>query len=367
MVPTSKAPTTFELIGPSELSNPPVLDQSTESTPHAIPVGDTSKAYRLSKSKLNRLPRSASFRQADYGVSPNVTFAQVPVPVQGVEAKPSAVPLSGRADDKWGDARTKPAYTYFSQADTPSSGDTSKAKAKAAPGVKAEDASKAVSDVDSSASDTAPGPPLPTGRFSDPSDDHGSSNPDLSAFSEAAGSLVKTSGENRYETSYRVHDALSVVSAGTNPAMAQSNALEKNPLTNKAGTKLTHGILRRILAPASYLTEPLRRALSLAKALGGHNFQIDTETLLPERADPTKNMSDPYVAQEQLRKEQTGLLNVDSNRPAAPPPPPSPTDLPELNATNTTTSALAKDAKSVPTSSSVPLGNVDKVKAAKTP
>ncbi|KAI0645750.1 hypothetical protein C8Q79DRAFT_712971 [Trametes meyenii] len=359
MIPASKTPTTVEFIGPSELTNPAVLDESAKSTTHTIPVGDTSKPYRLPKSKLNRLPRSASFRQADYGVSPNVTFAQVPVPVQGVEAKPSVVPLSGRADDKWGDARTKPAYTYFSETETPSSGDLP--KAAAASGV----ASKAVSDTDSSVPGAAPAPPLPTEQLPNSNGDQGSARPGLSAASKSVGNLLETSGQDRYEASYHAHDILGAMSAHADPILAQSNALGKGPLSDKVGGKLTHSILRRVLAPVSYLTGPQRDSrFNVAKALGGHNFQIDTNTLLPERVDPAKNMSDPYTAREQLRKEQTGLLNVDSNRPAPSPLPPSPSGLPELNASNATTSALDKDAKAVPTPSSVPLDDVDKVEAA---
>ncbi|KAI0775766.1 hypothetical protein BD413DRAFT_284489 [Trametes elegans] len=326
VIPIVGATMTFELNAPSEIPNPPL---PTVPTAPAVPTGGTSQAHRLSKGKLAGLPRGAGdFRQADYGVNSDATFTEVPI--NGVEASPSttAAPATAthrrRSDDDWEDARLKPEAYY--------AGDSSSALPDAAP--------------DATAAAKPEPPPLAVGNLKNADTNHVPAHPNLSSASRLSGQSVKMAGDSRYATAYSAHDLLGGIFGTASPAMEQSRGVAKAPTQlNKAGA---HGLLRRILRPASYITNPFRRAFGFAKDLSGHNFskgvgghtlQLDTDPLLPSRSDPTLNMSDPYTAQEEQRRKHTGVLNIDSNRAAPPPPAPLTTDTP-LNATNTTTGAL---------------------------
>ncbi|KAJ8469421.1 hypothetical protein ONZ51_g8995 [Trametes cubensis] len=334
-VPVVGATLTVKLKGPTEIPSAALPDV----TPPALPTpGGKSQANRLSQSKLLKLPRAADFRQADYGVSPNVTFAMIPV--QGVEATPSDTalasaatnPLRRRSEGDWEGARLKP-DDYSAAASAP--GDLS--------------------------SDAANADDVPADAPS----------PDLSVLSHGAGEGFKDAGETRYRSSYAAHDLL----GDTTGKLQPSTDVSKAPLQL---SKLSHGsgtgglLLRRVLEPARYFAPPLRRAFNglsslfanpmkgkglmgknNAKGLGAHTLELDTEPALPSQPDPTLNMSDPYVAQEEARRQHAGLVNIDSNRPGTPPPPaPLAGDVPfngtATNGTATATGALengAKDAK----------------------
>ncbi|KAI0823688.1 hypothetical protein BC628DRAFT_1340003 [Trametes gibbosa] len=340
----SLAMTTMNVVlkGPSEL-----LNSGTPSLPLSglQPAGaqkdqvhQLSKA-KLPKSKLSRLPRGASFRQADYGVNHNVTLVRIPV--QGVEAVPSAkapsMPTPPRRRYYQDLEASDPDYAAASSSP---SGDFSEAAASNAPA------------TDEPSAPGSPAPPLSLGDLSKADSNHLPVHPNFSSASQLLGqSATKLEGE-RYKASYSTHDFLGELSSEAQPATAKTNGLSKSPAglgKLPATPGPAHGLLGRMLQPARYITAPFRRAFSLAKGLGTHTLAVDTGSILPQRPDPTLNMSDPYVAQEEMRRQHTGLVNIDSNRAA--PPPPAPPALPSgvpLNATSTAPTALkdgAGDAK----------------------
>ncbi|KAI0329392.1 hypothetical protein GY45DRAFT_867761 [Cubamyces sp. BRFM 1775] len=356
---------TVALNGPTEVPDVPVPSAPIPTVPTG---GRKSQANSLSGSKLLKFPRAADFRQADYGVSPNVTFAMAPV--HGVEATPSdAAPaatnsLRRRSEDDWEDARLKP--DDYSAAGSPS-GNLSDAATDAGDDTPADTPSVPAN----------PAPPVKFGDLQNPSPNNLPLQPDLSDLSQVLGKGIQGTGEARYRSAYAAHDLLGATAENAKPAMSPSTAVSKTPTQL---TKLSHGsgnpsggLLRRVLEPARYLAAPLRRALDdLTKAfanpmkgndlmgkkdmkgLGAHTFELNTEPVLPSPADPALNMSDPYVAQEEARRQHAGVVNLDSNRPAPPPPAPLTTDVPlngtATNGTATATGALddgAKDAKDV--------------------
>ncbi|KAI0663470.1 hypothetical protein C8Q70DRAFT_358738 [Cubamyces menziesii] len=359
-VPVVGATLTVKLKGPTEIPSAALPDV----TPPALPTpGGKSQANRLSQSKLLKLPRAADFRQADYGVSPNVTFAMIPV--QGVEATPSDTalasaatnPLRRRSEGDWEGARLKP---------------DDYSAAASAPGDLSSDAANA-DDVPADAPSVPASPPAPlkVSSLQNAGPNGVPVQPDLSVLSHGAGEGFKDAGETRYRSSYAAHDLL----GDTTGKLQPSTDVSKAPLQL---SKLSHGsgtgglLLRRVLEPARYFAPPLRRAFNglsslfanpmkgkglmgknNAKGLGAHTLELDTEPALPSQPDPTLNMSDPYVAQEEARRQHAGLVNIDSNRPGTPPPPaPLAGDVPfngtATNGTATATGALengAKDAK----------------------
>ncbi|KAI8992982.1 hypothetical protein BD414DRAFT_482947 [Trametes punicea] len=362
VLPIVGATMTLELYGPSEIPNLPVSDAPAP----PLPTGRNLQADHLSKSKLPKLARAADFRQADYGVNPNVTFAQVPV--QGAEAAPSAAAsapagaLRRRSDDDWEAARLKPDYDY-SAVDSASSGDLSDPSAAPDPAPSVPPSAPGLAP----AAPVTSGPPLKFGNLQDANAGDLPVSPDLSAVSQAAGKGVQTTGDTRYRAAYASHDTLGAVFAQAKPAMVSSHAVEKAPAQLGKGDA-AHGLplLRRVLHPASYIAALYRRSgdllASLARGGGsgngmgaksfkevpksfnlkGHDVQLSTEPLIPSRPDPTLNMSDPYVAQEEARRQHVGVLNVDSNHPAPPPPPAPLADVP-LNGTATNSTAAAVD------------------------
>ncbi|KAI0630410.1 hypothetical protein C8Q77DRAFT_1160738 [Trametes polyzona] len=338
------------LDGPSEIPNLPLPGAPAPSLPGP---GRNNQVQRLSKSKskLARLPRGADFRQADYGVNRNVTLVQVPGPVQGIEAKPadnvpsvrSSAPAR-RSEEDWEANRLHP--DYAAAADSP------------------DDLSQTASDApDAAASAPAAAPPLAIGNLQNADVHHIPVHPNMAAASKLAGQGIQTTGETRYRTAYSTHDLLGQVFDKTQPVLPQAGGVPKagpaqlNKLPIAApSAPVPGGLLRRLLRPTQYIAA---RAFSLAKDLkgfsalqnkkgmGSHTLQLDTNPLLPSQPDPTLNMSDPYVAQEEMRRQHAGVLNIDSNRAAPPPPAPAPA-LPTpsgapLNATdaaNSTASSL---------------------------
>ncbi|OSD06916.1 hypothetical protein PYCCODRAFT_1431105 [Trametes coccinea BRFM310] len=387
VLPVVGATVTLELKGPSELPNAPI---SMPNAPQpTLPTEKSFKSNRLSKSKLARLPRAADFRQADYGVNPNVTFSELPV-VQNVEATPSGtappVPLNThrrRSEEDWEAARLKP-DAYYSEADSAASGDISDAAAPST-GISPD------SDAAAAAPSVAAAPVKPPVKVSSLQDTKPGDlpvTPDLSTPSQLLGSGVHSVGASHYEASYATHDALGAMFSEASPAMAQSNAVAKggNPIRlGKAvanpkpapGLGSTSKLLRRVLEPSTYtsfVSTPLRRAAGIVndvlglgsdaglgkntktakaadpKRLGvqSHDLQLSTDPVVPDRPDPTLNMSDPYVAAEEARRRRVGMVNIDSNRPGVPPPAPLTTeDLPaNVTATNGTVGAVDKETKS---------------------
>ncbi|KAI0358491.1 hypothetical protein OH77DRAFT_1435079 [Trametes cingulata] len=361
VVPVVEATMTLVLTGPSEVPNAPL--PAAPAAP-AIPAGGkTTQSHRLtkSKSKLTRLPR-ADFREADYGVNPNVTFTRVPV--VGVESVPSSAPPSStstaaaaaalrRSEDDWEANRLDPDDAYYTAAGSTSADDLSKAASAADSGSGSGSGSGPGSTVPAHA-------PLGVGDLKSTNANSLPVNPDLSSASKLAGTGVKTTGQSRYATAYSAHDALGALFQGAGAASPAPGAaaLSKPPAPGLGG-----GLLRRVLAPARYLASPARRAFDLlkdigtgkgigrdagmGKGMGAHTLQLDTDPLVPERPDPTLNMSDPYVAQEEMRRKHAGVVNVDSNRPAPPPPPPLTAGDVPLNGTatnaTTTTTGLPND------------------------
>ena len=129
--------------------------------------------------------------------------------------------------------------------------------------------------------------------------------------------------------------------ASTMPSAADVEKAHSN--FEKTNYKVDHSIHRRVLAPASYISTPVRRmkqfARDLVQFVARHSFEVNTATLLPERQDQTLNMSDPAVMREEARKKNIGLVNLDSNR--APPKVPHkasddiPAEVPQVNSTAT--------------------------------
>ncbi|KAI0349095.1 hypothetical protein OH77DRAFT_1525923 [Trametes cingulata] len=243
-----------------------------------LPSRKSLKSNSLSKSKLSRLPR-ADFRQADYGVSPNVTFAEPPV-VQNVEATPSgtapAAPLNTprrRSEEDWEAARLKP-DAYYSDADSAASGDIPDAAPGAAP--------DAGLSPDSDAAAAAPAPPVP---------------------------------------------AAAPVSPPVKLKSLQNTKPGDLPVTPDLST-------------------PGRAADAKQLGVQSHDLQLSTDPAMPNRADPSLNMSNPYVAAEEARRHRAGVVNIDSNRPGFPPPSPAsladaPGDLPaNVTAANGTVAAV---------------------------
>ncbi|KAI0373993.1 hypothetical protein BV20DRAFT_592275 [Pilatotrama ljubarskyi] len=341
VVPLLDLTLTLVATGFSEVPNLPLA------TAPALPTGGMTQSHRLtkSKSKLARLPR-ADFREADYGVNRNVTFTRVPV--VGVESVPSNAPPSPtataavlrRSEEDWEADRLDPDDAYYAAADPTSSGDDLSEAAAAA-------------DTGSGSGSSVPATPhapLAVGDLKNANANSVPVHPDLSSASLLAGKGMKTTGESRYAAAYATHDSLGALFKSTSSS-AQPNALAKSPATGLGG-----GLLRRVLQPAQYLATPVRRAFDLLKGLdkstgkgkgkgmGAHTLQLDTDPLVPSRPDPNLNMSDTYVAQEEMRRKHAGVVNLDSNRPAPPPPPPlTAGDLP-LNgtATNATTAATGE-------------------------
>ncbi|OJT07395.1 hypothetical protein TRAPUB_1715 [Trametes pubescens] len=325
---------TVEVNGPTEIPNPPMAALPTMS-PKAEGAGKLSKSFSKNN-KLSRLPR-ADFRQADYGVSHNVTF--IKVPVQGVEATPSSdapAALTRRSEDDW-EANRLHSDHASSNAAAPS-GDL----AGAAPDT---------SDASESGLASA-APPLAFGDFSKTNTNNVPVHPNMASVSNAAGGGIQTLGESRYKTSYATHDALS-------------------QLHSSAGGFSMGGLLRRVLQRArdfeAHTLDPnsnpiVKRFYQLAKDfgaeakdLGAHTMQLNTNAVMPERQDSSLNMSDPYVAQEEMRRQHAGVLNIDSNRPAPPPPA---ADGP-LNATDTG-AALKEQAGGAKNSTTLPIAEHEK-------
>ncbi|KAH9892624.1 hypothetical protein C8Q73DRAFT_791655 [Cubamyces lactineus] len=351
---------TVKLHGPTEVASP----ELPSVTPPALsPGGGMSQANRLSQSKLLKRPRAADFRQADYGVSPNVTFAAVPV--QGLEATPSdAAPvptnsLRRRSENDWEDARLKP-DDYSAAAASPA-GDLPDAP----------DAADAPADAPSVPAN--PASPLKLGSLQDTNANSLPAQLDASSLSGTAGSIITKTGDARYRSAYAAHDVLGAALDKAQPAMAPSADVAKSPMQL---SKLSHGsgsggLLRRVLEPARYFAGSFRRALDdltkvlgdptkgngvmgkNAKGMGAHTLEVNSDAILPNEPDQTLNMSDPYVAQEEARRQRAGVVNIDSNRPAPRPPAAPPAGDVPLNgtATNGTTAATgaledgAKDAK----------------------
>ncbi|KAL1942861.1 hypothetical protein VTO73DRAFT_5101 [Trametes versicolor] len=332
---------TLELNGPPELANPPL---PTLPAMPKVPAGSKDfSTNRLSKSnKLSRLPR-ADFRQADYGVSHNVTLLQVPV--QGVEATPatgSPAALSRRSEDDWEASRLHPDYVS-SDAAAPS-GDL----ADAAP-----DASYPSESAPASAA-----PPLAVGDVSKANTNRIPVHPNMASVSNLAGGGVHALGESRFKTSYAAHDML----ANLQPSTAQSTG------------GLPGGLLRRVVQHTRDFATPvkrvfdlaknipkefhsdrlMKRVFDLAKGFGPHTFGVNSNALLPARPDPSLNMSDPYVAQEEMRRQHEGVLNIDSNRAAPPPAPEGP-----LNATDAG-AALKEQAGGAKNSTTLPIADHQK-------
>ncbi|KAH9858669.1 hypothetical protein C2E23DRAFT_855469 [Lenzites betulinus] len=346
------------LTGPTEIPNLPVpVPAIPMSGAQQDQVQRFSKA-KFPKSKLSRLPRGASFRQADYGVNHNVTL--VPIGVQGVEAVPTpSMPSSPhrRSDENWEASGLEPDYAAAA-APSPPSGDVSEAAT--------DDPS---TDASSGSGSPAP-PPLALGDPQKTDLNHIPVHPNFQSETELASQGISTVGGARYKASYSTHDALGGMFDKLQPATAKTSSLSSLPASPAALSKLSttaspaHGLLGRMLEPARYMSAPLRRAFSLAKGLGlgTHTMQLDTNALAPAPTDPTLNMSDPYVAQEEMRRQHTGLLNLDSNRPAPPPPAAAlPSDTP-LNATSAAPTELADGAGGAKNATALPVDD-----AARTP
>ena len=296
------------------------------------------------------LRRGVNFRQADYGVHPNVTFGDDALrPVAGVETSPTAAAIPATHSRRW------KSYAQYGADDlkaaNSSPNDLAKVEASPSPAAAAPDPSAIAGDVSGAGKDDGsslaassdPGDdPIQLGNPTDVGTNHVPAKPNLSKGSLLAGQALKESALTRYETSYAAHDALGAImakspnAASTMPSAADVEKAHSN--FEKTNYKVDHSIHRRVLAPASYISTPVRRmkqfARDLVQFVARHSFEVNTATLLPERQDQTLNMSDPAVMREEARKKNIGLINIDSNK-AAPIPKPKP-DLAAAKALNTT-------------------------------
>ncbi|KAI0692022.1 hypothetical protein C8T65DRAFT_670159 [Cerioporus squamosus] len=316
-----------------------MVNGPTEVRDLPMPTGKKENAHIMKSAKLPSFllhRRGVGFRQADYGVKPNVTFAALR-PVEGVEASPSTAATPAAHSRRWEDYAK---YGSNDLAADKSPNDLAKVDANPSvtPVAPAPAASALTGDVSKDGSDNNPsssGSGSTPVRLDPAQATTGSVpvHPDLSLFSALLSKLVKSFGASRYQTSYATHDALADAmgtgpnSTSTVPTAADIEKQQAN--VEKTDRKLDHGLRRRVLAPASYLSTsaPVRRMKQLARDVvqfvARHAMELNTDALLPPPPDPSKNMSDPYVMQEEQREERKAFFNIDSNK-AAPPPPKTP-------------------------------------------
>lgn len=333
---------------PTEIPNPPApTDKSSDAMVKEF-------ARPPETQRAHHIPRGPTFRQADYGVAPNVTFDQL-APVQGVEASPTAAAPptshSRRNDDASWESNhlSSDDYNYNNFAEVDAAPSPSPVSSPQAPDV-----------PDESNGTTGSGsglkPPLAIGNLSHLNTNHVPVKPDMSTGSRAMGQGAHSMGEARYSSSDSVHKDLALVfgNASDHTVPTASDVSKTHKQFNKADSKVGPSIYRRVLAPARYLTDstPARRVMQFTRELSQfvsrHSLELNTDAIFPQNPK-SLNMSDPAVAQEAARKKNIGLINLDSNRAPKPRPHASPkvasvpVDSTE-NAVNTTTKhAATKD------------------------
>ncbi|RDX47871.1 hypothetical protein OH76DRAFT_1405422 [Lentinus brumalis] len=334
-------PMTLIANAPTEIPNLPMASGSSNKQMNAH------KVEKMERLKSLPLRRGVNFRQADYGVNPNVTFDALR-PVAGVEASPSTAATPAAHSRRWqsyakyGDLAADKSPNDLTEVDaTPSVNPVNAAPEASAI---AQDVSDSGSG-DGSTSKSSSELPIRVGDLSKAGPNHLPVTPDASLVSVALGKAIKTSGESRYASSYAAHDALANAALGGGPAstgtVPSSADIEKKDANFGKADTLDHGLQRRVLAPTSYLSTsaPVRRmkqfARDVVQFVARHSLEFNTDAILPSQPDQSLNMSDPDVMREEARKKNIGFFNIDSNK-AAPKPkqPKVPLNTTQLATTN---------------------------------
>ncbi|KAI0744144.1 hypothetical protein C8Q80DRAFT_1185305 [Daedaleopsis nitida] len=352
-VPVVLSSMTVAVNGPTEIPNMPMA--TDKATTGMI------KTW----SRPPRLPRGPTFRQADYGVSPNVTLDGL-APVQGVEATPStdaAPPSHSRRsnEDYWESNHLSAddySYNYnnLAQVDTPQSAPVS--ESPSLPNGPS-DVSEDTDGIDSGDGSTkASGAPLPVNVSSDPtsvSPNHLPVSPNFADVSSAGGQAIAAAGQGRHAVSNAAHQGLGNVfgNSTTHTIPSAADVSHAHTDVQKANQQFGNSIHRRVLRPATFISEsaPARHMAQFARDVvqlfSRHQLEFNSEALLP--TDPTSlNMSDPVVAHEAARKHNIGLVNLDSNQAHKPVAPHPKVNSPvALNSTQTDVDTAAKNATKV--------------------
>ncbi|RPD57584.1 hypothetical protein L226DRAFT_558571 [Lentinus tigrinus ALCF2SS1-7] len=306
-VPVVMPSATIKVVGPSEIPNTPSTGNSNKNA-HAL---------KAMTRPISILRRGVGFRQADYGVKPNVTsFDNALRPVSGVEASPSSAAAAAAHSRRW-----KSYSEYGSDNLDASPNDLAKVEASPSPVTAAPEASALSGDVSDANSGDHPSTSsisvsklIGLGEVSNTDANHIPINPDFSEASRSATEPLHEAAVGRYQASYGAHQVLADTMPNSAKEMPSAADIEK------ADYKLDHSVHRRVLAPASYLTTsaPVRRMKQLARDLvefvARHTFELNTNPLLPAAPNPNLNMSDPDVAREQARQKNIGVFNIDSNQ-----------------------------------------------------
>lgn len=310
-------------LGIEGFSEIPDLPLPTDDPTAAVPGSATqAKSKNFGRAYITAIPRNV--RTADYGVSPDAAFdkapsqpqadASVPVPVVATAAMAPPQPTSSQAiaarDFEAGD------YMYDEAAKTP-------AKAKSPP---------AATDALSQPPSVPPKLPLPDSPISS------KGNPDFSIVSKAAAVALQSVGGMRYSASDLAHGSAGQVFGSNHKATTtSSDDISPPPEFSATGQppiekRLIQPVSGVEAAPVQYASqgypaedveedpeqtetiedaqEPLTPGGTYVKR---HSLTFNTDSVFPNRPDPSANLSDPLVAQRMQQDKNVGLINIDSN------------------------------------------------------